>query len=55
MSRQRYRTYKNAYKQHLGQPDTESIMNQLHHMEDDLDITNILVAREHAKLEVYDM
>ena len=50
--RQRYRQYKDVYKQHLRQPNKETIMNQLRHLEDDLDITNILVAREHAKLEV---
>ena len=40
------------YKKHLQYPENENINNQLYDLEDKLDIANILMAREQAKLEV---
>ena len=40
------------YKKHLQHPESENINNQLLDFEDKLDIANILMAREQAKLEV---
>ena len=50
--RKRYRLYKNLYKQQLVQPDNNNITGQLDELEAHLDIANILMAREQAKLEV---
>ena len=41
------------YKKKLDHPEKESIISQLEKLEEDLDIANILLAREHAKLEVW--
>lgn len=50
--RQYYRQYKNLYKQKLLKPNDAEIKMDLQKMEDHLDVANILLAREHAKLEV---
>jgi vacuolar protein sorting-associated protein 13A/C len=48
--RDRYRHYKDLYKRKLL-ADNENVSNQLLSLEEDLDIANILMAREQAKLE----
>ena len=50
--RDRYRRYKDLYKKLLEKPDNESVASQCRTLEDQLDIANILMAREQAKLEV---
>ena len=50
--RQNYRHYKEVYKKKLQFPDNENIRVQIEHLEQILDIANILMAREQAKLEV---
>ncbi|XP_064629495.1 intermembrane lipid transfer protein VPS13A-like isoform X5 [Lineus longissimus] len=49
--RNKYHQYRDLYKRKLEKPDSEQITSRLATMEEDLDITNILLAREHAKLE----
>lgn len=51
-TRDRYRRYKDLYKKQLELPDNENIKNLIKDLEDKLDIANILMAREQAKLEV---
>ena len=50
--RERYRRYKDLYKKQLEHPASENIKNLMKDLEDQLDIANILMAREQAKLEV---
>lgn len=52
LHRQNYRLYKDIYKKKLQFPDNENLKFQLEHLEEVLDIANILMAREQAKLEV---
>ncbi|CAH1799949.1 unnamed protein product [Owenia fusiformis] len=49
--RNKYRQYKNLYKRKLENPSDNEVKNRLKQLEDNLDIANILMAREHAKLE----
>ena len=49
--RVQYRQYKDLYKKKLLSSN-ENNSNQLQQLEDNLDVTNIIMAREHAKLEV---
>ncbi|KAG1650405.1 Vacuolar protein sorting-associated protein 13C [Nymphon striatum] len=49
--RQYYRQYKNLYKEKLLKPNDAEIKLDLQKLEDHLDVANILLAREHAKLE----
>ena len=50
--RARYKQYVHVYKQYLENPDNESAQATLKTLEEDLDVTNILIAREQAKLQV---
>ena len=52
IKREKYRRYKDLYKKFLEYPENENIINQMRDIEDELDIANILMAREQAKLEV---
>lgn len=40
------------YKNYLEDPENKSVLDKLREMEDSLNVTNILIAREQAKLEV---
>ena len=51
-SRQRFRSYKDSYKHFLHDPDSQTIKDNLTLKENDLDLFNIVVAREQAKYEV---
>lgn len=50
--RQRFRTYKDMYKDHLRDPDDQNITQELESQENDLDLFNVVIAREQAKYEV---
>ena len=52
ISRDKYKQYKMLYKKYLKQPDAPNLSTQLHTLEEQLDVSNIVMAREHAKLEV---
>ena len=47
-----YRQLKSAYKMFLVNRNDENLSNDVAHLETQLDIVNIIMAREHAKLEV---
>ncbi|KAK6170959.1 hypothetical protein SNE40_019236 [Patella caerulea] len=49
--RAKYKKYKDMYKKSLEQPDHESIKSKLLELEEGLDVANILIAREQAKVE----
>ncbi|KAH9508957.1 hypothetical protein Btru_048396 [Bulinus truncatus] len=49
--RTKFNKYKNLYKNHLEKPEDKQIKKNLYRFEDELDVTNILIAREQAKLE----
>ncbi|XP_012945076.2 vacuolar protein sorting-associated protein 13A, partial [Aplysia californica] len=46
-----YKNYKNLYKKKLADPENKSVAAKLTQLEEGLDVTNILMAREQAKLE----
>ncbi|KAL5009888.1 hypothetical protein ScPMuIL_012193, partial [Solemya velum] len=46
-----YRKYKDFYKMSHEFPEHESIKSKLWELEEELNVANILIAREHAKLE----
>ncbi|BFZ09736.1 hypothetical protein BsWGS_12775 [Bradybaena similaris] len=48
----RFRKYRNLYKNYLDDPENKSVLDKLREMEDSLNVTNILIAREQAKLEL---
>ena len=50
--RSRYKKYKALYKKSLEQGDQESQRGKLWELEETLDVTNILIARQQARLEV---
>ncbi|KAK7492083.1 hypothetical protein BaRGS_00016747 [Batillaria attramentaria] len=50
--RARYKKYKSLYKKSLEQGDQESLRSKLWELEEALDVTNILIARQQARLEV---
>ena len=50
--RSRYKKYKALYKKSLEQGDQESQHGKLWELEETLDVTNILIARQQARLEV---
>ncbi|XP_048240040.1 vacuolar protein sorting-associated protein 13A-like isoform X2 [Haliotis rufescens] len=49
--RNQYRKYKDLYKRSLERPDHESIRSKMWELEENLDVSNILLAREHSKVE----
>nr|KAG5703288.1 hypothetical protein BaRGS_025530 [Batillaria attramentaria] len=49
--RARYKKYKSLYKKSLEQGDQESLRSKLWELEEALDVTNILIARQQARLE----
>ncbi|GFR60476.1 vacuolar protein sorting-associated protein 13A-like, partial [Elysia marginata] len=49
--RAKYKQYVHVYKQYLENSDNETAQNTLKTLEEDLDVTNILIAREQAKLQ----
>lgn len=51
-SRIKYRQYKDLYKDHLHSPTDTELRMDLQLLEDSLDVTSILTAREQAKMEV---
>ena len=53
--RQLYREYKNQFKLQLAEGVNvgDAVKARLVELEDKLDLANIVMAREHAKLEVY--
>lgn len=50
--RETYRKYKSMYKDHLHRPTDTELRLDLQLLEDQLDVTSILAAREQAKIEV---
>jgi hypothetical protein len=52
LNRSRYKKYKSLFKKALGQTDQETLKTKLWELEESLDVTNILVARQQARLEV---
>jgi hypothetical protein len=50
--REHYRNYKNTYKKTLLSPNDTELKLDLQVLEDQLGIQDIVVAREHAKIEV---
>ena len=50
--RQRYRSYKTVYKEYLHDPLSKSLKNQLRLLENTMDLFNLVMAREQARLEV---
>eukprot|EP00106_Octopus_bimaculoides_P016057 XP_014783499.1 PREDICTED: vacuolar protein sorting-associated protein 13A-like isoform X4 [Octopus bimaculoides] len=50
--RTNYKKYKDLYKKHIEFPIDESFKDKLLEVEESLDIFNIFLAREHAKLEL---
>ena len=52
MCRSRYKKYKSLYKKSLEQGELESQRSKLWELEESLDVTNILIARQQARLEV---
>ncbi|XP_055887721.1 intermembrane lipid transfer protein VPS13A-like isoform X3 [Biomphalaria glabrata] len=49
--RNRFNQYKNLYKLYLGDLGNKSTQEKLKELEEHLDVTNILIAKEQAKLE----
>ncbi|GFO42654.1 vacuolar protein sorting-associated protein 13a-like [Plakobranchus ocellatus] len=49
--RAKYKQYVHVYKQYLENPDNEMAQTTLKTLEEGLDVTNILIAREQAKLQ----
>lgn len=47
-----YRNYKDVYKQTLLSPNDTELKLDLQQLEDQLSILQIVIAREHAKIEV---
>jgi hypothetical protein len=52
LCRQRFREYKDLYKEFLHDPEKQSIKNKLTSKENNIDLFNVVVAREQAKHEV---
>jgi hypothetical protein len=52
--REHYRNYKNSYKKTLLSPNDTELKLDLQVLEDQLGILDIVIAREHAKIEVCD-
>ena len=50
--RAKYKQYVQIYKQSLENPDNETAQTALIQLEKDLDVTNILIARVQAKIQV---
>jgi len=50
--RQNYKSYINVYKKVLVNPNDTELKIDLQMLEDELDIFNLVLAREHAKIEV---
>lgn len=48
----KFKAYKAMFKKKLEEPDNEEVTESLKKMEEGLNVTNILIAREQAKLEV---
>ena len=51
-SRNNYRRYKDLYKQLLSHPDAINFNDQLEELSITLDVSNLAMAREQARLEV---
>ncbi|CAL1544725.1 unnamed protein product, partial [Lymnaea stagnalis] len=49
--RSKFKKYKNLYKKYLEEPENKSTKEKLRPMEDKLDVSNIIIARNQAKLE----
>ncbi|KFM68119.1 Vacuolar protein sorting-associated protein 13C, partial [Stegodyphus mimosarum] len=50
--RNNYRRYKSMYKEHLHRPTDTELKLDLQLLEDTLDVTSVLTAREQAKMEI---
>lgn len=50
--RKNYKSYINVYKKVLVNPNDTELKIDLQMFEDELDIFNLVLAREHAKIEV---
>lgn len=50
--RKNYKSYINVYKKLLVNPNDTELKIDLQTLEDELDIFNLVLAREHAKIEV---
>lgn len=50
--RKNYKSYKNIYKKVLVNPNDTELKIDIQMLEDELDIFNLVLAREHAKIEV---
>lgn len=50
--RQNYKSYISVYKKVLVNPNDTELKIDLQMLEDELDIFNLVLAREHAKIEV---
>lgn len=50
--RKNYKSYINVYKKVLINPNDTELKIDLQMLEDELDIFNLVLAREHAKIEV---
>ena len=50
--RMNYRQYKDLYKQRLAYPDATNIIPQMDEIAVQLDVANLTMAREQARLEV---
>lgn len=51
--RKNYKSYKNIYKKVLVNPNDTELKIDIQMLEDELDIFNLVLAREHAKIEVW--
>lgn len=51
-SRKNYKNYINVYKKVLVNPNDTELKFDLQMLEDELNIFNLVLAREHAKIEV---
>lgn len=50
--RQKFKEYKDLYLQYLKNPNNERVKSQYQQLEYDMDVHNIMTAREDAKVEV---
>ena len=50
--RQKFKKYKDLYLQYLENPNNERVKSQYQQLEYDMDVHNVMTARENAKVEV---
>lgn len=50
--REKYKEYKNRYKKYLKRNKDEELRDDLFDLEKNLDVANVIMAREHAKIEI---